>query len=64
MRKENIFHEPTQRPLIIRIGNKKHNQYLTEFCLIIRLVYLWFATADWLFSCSEGVFPLQKQFRH
>lgn len=42
-------------------GNKKHDQCLTEFCLIIRLVYLWFATADWLFSCSEGVFPLQTQ---
>lgn len=42
---------------------KKHEKCLTEFWLIIRLVYLWFATADWLFSCSEGVFPLQKQSR-
>lgn len=34
---------------------------LTEFGLIIRLVYLWFAPADRLHSWSEGVFPLQKQ---
>lgn len=37
---------------------KKH---LTEFSLIIRLVYLWFASADWFPSSSEGVVPSQKK---
>lgn len=46
------------------LTHKNHNQYLTEFGLIIRLVYLWFSTADWLLSGSEGVFPPQKQSRH
>lgn len=42
-------------------GHDECGECLTEFGVLIRLVYLWFATADRSLSPSEGVFPPQKQ---
>lgn len=42
-------------------GHDERGESLTEFGVLIRLVYLWFATADRSLSPPEGVFPPQKQ---
>lgn len=45
----------------VRMDEREDDERLTEFGLIIRLVYLWLAAADRSRSPSEGVSPPQKQ---